>query len=86
MLAVIAFVSTYICFGGIGYLLSRLFKKRLTVTTTIVLLLLTIFSQWVMTSAKMIGLFEFNMYMNYSLQALFGGILLGRTIRVIKIA
>ena len=84
MLEIIAFFFTYILFGGIGYLLSGQFKKSLTVSTFAILLLLTIISQWILPGAKMIGVFDFNMYMNFSLQALFGGVLLGRGIRAIK--
>jgi hypothetical protein len=84
MIEYVALISTYAIFGGIGYLLSRLFKKPLTVNMWIVLAFLTIFSQWVMVSATVVGFWEFKMYLNYSLQGFFGGILAGLSIRAIR--
>jgi len=84
MIEYIALILTYAVFGGIGYLLSRLFKKPLTVNMWIVLAFLTISSQWVMVSAMIVGLWELKMYLNYSLQGFFGGILAGLSIRAIR--
>ena len=84
MMEIIALISTYAVFGGIGYLLSRLFKKPLTVNIWVILAFLTIFSQWVMVSAMVVGFWEFKMSMNYSLQGFFGGILAGLSIRTIR--
>jgi len=50
----------------------------------IVLAFLTISSQWVMVSAMIVGLWELKMYLNYSLQGFFGGILAGLSIRAIR--
>jgi hypothetical protein len=84
MMEYVALVSTYAVFGGMGYLFSRLFKKPLTVNIWIILAFLTIFSQWVMVSAMIVGFWEFKMYMNYSLQGFFGGMLTGLSIRAIR--
>ena len=86
MVGTIAFLVTYIFFGTIGYYFSRRFKRPLTVTGFIALLLLTIVSQAIFPQIRIIGIFEFNIYFGPSLQALFAGVLLGRTIRAIKTA
>ncbi len=86
MVEIIAFLCTYIIFGAIGYILSRQFKKPLTVNWFIGLLLLTIISQAVLPTARLIGIFDFVVYVGPSLQAFLAGILLGRTIRAIKAA
>jgi hypothetical protein len=84
MIEVIALIFTYALFGGIGYLLSRQFKRPLTVNVWAILAFLTIFSQWVMVSAMVVGIWEFKMYLNYCLQGIFGGILSGLSIRTIR--
>ncbi len=86
MVQFIALISTYIVFGGIGYLISRRFKKRLTANTWITLAVATIFAQWVMPNALVVGIFEFKMFANYCLQGFFGGLLSGLSIRAIKTA
>ncbi len=86
MVDVLAFIVTYIVFGAIGYFTSGRFKKALTVTTFIVLLVATIVSQAIFPTARLIGIFEFNIYIGPSLQAFLAGMLLGRTIRAIRTA
>ena len=86
MFETIAFLVTYILFGSIGYYVSRRFKRPLTITGFIALLLLTIVSQAILPQTRIIGIFEFNIYFGPSLQALLAGVLLGRTIRAIKTA
>lgn len=84
MVEFIALISTYVVFGGIGFLLSRRFKKPLTVNTWIILAVATILSQWILPSARVIDIFGFKMFVNYSLQGFFGGVLTGFSIRAIK--
>ena len=52
MMEVIALISTYVVFGGIGYLLSRRLKKPLTANIWIILGVATILSQWIMPGAR----------------------------------
>ncbi len=84
MIEISAFVITYALFGAIGYFASRGFKKPLTVTSFVVLLVLTIVSLAILPTTRLVGIFDFNIYFGPSLQALLAGILLGRTIRAIK--
>ena len=84
MVDFIALISTYVVFGGIGFLLSRRFKKPLTVTAWIILAVVTILSQWILPSTQIIDIFGFRMFVNYSLQGFFGGMLVGLSIRAIK--
>ena len=86
MIPYIALISTYVVFGGLGYFVSRRFKKRVTVNTWIVLAVATVFSQWVMPNAWVIGAWEFHMTVNYSLQGFFGGMLAGLSLRAIRAA
>jgi hypothetical protein len=84
MMTYIALISTYVVFGGLGYLLSRRFKKHLTVRTWVTLAIATIFSQWVLPNVRIIDIFDFKMFVNFSLQGFFLGILAGFSIRAIK--
>ena len=84
MVTYLGLICTYVVFGGIGYLVSRQFTQRVTVWAWVILAVLTIFSQWVMVSALVVDIFEFRMFMNYSLQAFFAGILAGLSIRTIR--
>jgi hypothetical protein len=84
MMEVIALFSTYVVFCGIGYLLSRRFKKPLTVNIWIILAVATILSQWILPSTQIIDIFGLRMFVNYSLQGFFGGMLAGLSIRAIK--
>ena len=84
MVDIIALISIYVVFGGIGFLLSRRFKKTLTVTTWVVLAVVTILSQWILPSTQIIDIFGLRMFFNYSLQGFFGGMVAGLSIRAIK--
>ncbi len=86
MIEIVAFAVTYILLGAIGYLLSRRSKQPLTVPIFIVFFIMTILSQTILPSTRLIGVFGFNIYFGSSLQALLAGILLGRTIRAIRTA
>ena len=84
MLEFIALISTYVLFGGIGFVLSRRLKKPLSVNMWIILAVATILSQWIVPNARIIDIFGFKMFVNYSLQGFFSGMLAGFSIRAIK--
>ena len=84
MVDFIALISTYVVFGGIGFVFSRRFKKPMTVTTWVIIAVATILSQWTLPSTQIIDIFGFKMFVNYSLQGFFCGILAGLSIRAIK--
>ncbi len=86
MLETFAFLFTYILLGTVGYFVSHRFKKPLTVGTFIVLLVVTIASQAILPTVRLIDIFGCIVYVGPSLQALLAGILLGRTIKAIKTA
>ncbi len=81
----IALLTTCLLFGTIGFQLSRLFKRPVSVLTWIFLILAILIVGGIMPSAVLIGIFKFKIFVSHSLQALGLGIVIGLLIREIRV-
>jgi hypothetical protein len=83
---ILALLTTYLVFGGIGYVISKKFKKPPTLITWILLIIGTAMSAYIGIgpNAYLISIFGFNIHINFALQALGIGIILGLMVREIK--
>ncbi len=84
MLEFIILLFTYLVFGTIGLFIAKRSKNPLTIIEFFSLAFLTISSQWAMANSAFLGIGTDGIPFNYSLQALFGGILVGRIRPLIK--
>lgn len=75
---------TYLVFGLLGFVVARKFKGKPGPLIWIVLVGMTVLSQWILTGTRVIAVFEFQMYANRVLQALFAGVLLGLALKSSK--
>jgi len=72
---------TYVVFGLLGIFLGRRFKGTPGVLVWIILVVLTVVSQWILPGVRVIAVLQFHMYANRILQAFFAGVLLGLLVK-----
>ncbi len=84
-LQISALVFTYLVFGFLGFRLSKKFKRPVTLLTWIALIIATVLAMFVMPNAIFIGVFEFQILINHSLQAIGVGIIIGLATREIRL-
>ena len=77
MIVFLSLLITYAFFGLIGYSLSRRFKANPAPYKWIALGLAAVLSQWCFVSFRLIDVFSIAISMNYALQAIFAGVLIG---------
>ena len=75
---------TYIISGLIGFLVSRKIKAKPSTFGWVLLITVTILSQWILAGTRVIAIFQFEMYANQILQGFFAGLLLGLLLKKIK--
>ena len=83
MINLLSILFTFAAFGVMGFYLSRKFPRPISVQIWIILALGTIASQWIAPGARLVSIFEFQISINYSLQALGAGIIAGLVYREI---
>lgn len=84
MIEGLAFIVAYLGFGAIGFAVSQKIKKQANLTALVILIPATVFSQWFLPHAILLGLGAFTLYVRWAVQAFFGGVLLGVTIHLIR--
>jgi hypothetical protein len=82
-----ALVATYVVFGAVGFTLSKRFRRPVALPTWIFVLLGIVLagSVYIGKNARLISVFDFNIYFNTTLQALGLGVLVGLVVREMKI-
>jgi len=85
MLVIFSFVVTFVLFGTIGFSLSRKFKRPVKTATWIILSIAAGLSQWILPNVLLLSVGDFVIKWNYTLEALFLGILAGLVWRELKL-
>ena len=83
-LQVLAIIITYLLFGFLGYRISGKIKRPVSMVIWIVLVPVTLATPFA-PGAILIGGGDFNIYINFSLQAIGLGMILGLATREIRI-
>lgn len=82
---VLAIIFTYLLFGFFGYRVSARIKRPVALAIWIVLVIATLASPFVMPGAILLGIDDFRIYINFSLQAIGLGMIIGLATREIRI-
>jgi hypothetical protein len=83
-IAIASVLLTYFICGLGGFLVSRKIKVKPRTFGWILLITLTILSQWILPGTRVIAIFQFEMYANQILQGFLAGILLGLLLKTLK--
>jgi hypothetical protein len=83
-LQILALIITYVVFGLLGYRLSKRFKRPVSVVTWVVLVLLALLAIGIMPGATLIGAGKVGIHINFALQAIGVGIIIGLAAREIR--
>jgi len=82
---IIALLLTYLVFGAIGYRIAKKFRRPIALATWVSVIVLTIASGFVMVSAILLGIDDFKIYVNTTLQAIGVGIIIGLATRELRL-
>ncbi len=80
-----ALIMTFLIFGPLGYRLSKKIKRPVSLVMWIFVVLLTLAAGASMPSAILVGIFEFKIFLCYSLMALGTGMIAGLAMREVKL-
>ena len=85
MLIILSFLLTFAVFGTIGFSLSRRIKRPVQTATWIFVAIAAGLSQWILPNLLLVSGGGFAIALNYSLEAVFLGILVGLVQRELKL-
>jgi len=76
---------TWSVFGGLGYFFAKRFKQPVSIVIWVLIILATAFAVLLGTSAKLISVFGFEVFLNWSLRAFGIGLIIGLLVRLLKV-
>jgi hypothetical protein len=74
---IVSTILSYLIAGFLGFITSKKTRIKSRPANWILLIVLTLLSQWVLPSTRIIAIFQLEMYANELLQGFFAGMLLG---------
>lgn len=80
-----AIIFTYLIFGFLGFRISARIKRPVSMLVWIVLVIATLAAPFIMPGATLVGAGNVGIYINFSLQAIGLGMIIGLSTREIRI-
>lgn len=82
---VLAIFLTYLLFGFLGYWISRKIKRPVSMAIWFVIVIATLAAPFIRPEVILLGIDEFRVFLNFTLQAIGLGMILGLATREIRI-